>query len=54
MIKVYYGTRVEFVYLTLRKSRRSYFEKLIILLTPFTQEATRCIKISRQPIGGME
>jgi hypothetical protein len=54
MIKVYYGTRVEFVHPTSRKSRRLYFGKLIILLTPFNQEAKRCIKISRQPTGGME
>jgi hypothetical protein len=36
------------------KSRTSYFEKLMILLTLFIQEAIRCIKISRFPTGGME
>jgi hypothetical protein len=54
MTKEYYGTKEEFVYLTSRKSRTSYFEKLMILLTLFTREAIRCTKISRFPTGGME
>jgi hypothetical protein len=54
MTKECYGTKKEYVCPTLRKSRTSYFEKLIILLTLFTHEAIRCIKISMFPIGGME
>jgi hypothetical protein len=49
-----YDTMEEFVYPTSRKSRTSYFEKLMILLILFTPEAIRCIKISKFPTGGME
>jgi hypothetical protein len=44
----------ESMYPTSRKSRTSYFEKLMILLILFTLEAIRCIKISKFPTGGME
>jgi hypothetical protein len=54
MTKESYGTKEESVYPTSRKSRTSYFEKLMILLTLFTPEAIRCIKISRFPTGGLE
>jgi hypothetical protein len=39
----------ESMYPTSRKSRTSYFEKLMILLILFTLEAIRCIKISKFP-----
>jgi hypothetical protein len=39
MTKECYGTKEESVYPTSRKSRTSYFEKLMILLTLFTPEA---------------
>jgi hypothetical protein len=54
MTKECYGTKKEYVYPTSRKSRTSYFEKLMILLILFTPEAIRCIKISKFPTGGME
>jgi hypothetical protein len=54
MTKECYGTKEECVYLALRKSRTSFFKKLMILLILFTPEAIRCIKISRFPTGGME
>jgi hypothetical protein len=54
MTKECYGTKEESVYLTSRKSRTSYFKKLMILVILFTPEAIRCIKISKFPTGGME
>jgi hypothetical protein len=39
MIRECYGIEEGFVYLTSRRSRISYYEKLIILLTPYIQEA---------------
>jgi hypothetical protein len=54
MTKECYGTKEESVYLMSRKSRTSYFEKLMILLILFTPEAIRYIKTSRFPTGGME
>jgi hypothetical protein len=54
MTKECYGTKEEFVYPTSRKSRTSYFKKLMILLILFTPKAIRCIKISRFSIDGME
>jgi hypothetical protein len=54
MTKECYGTKEEFLYPTSRKSRTSYFKKLMILLILFTPKAIRCIKISRFSIDGME
>jgi hypothetical protein len=54
MTKECYGTKEESAYLMSRKSRTSYYEKLMILLILFTLKAIRCIKIPRFPIGGME
>jgi hypothetical protein len=54
MTKECYGIKEEFVHPISRKSRTSYFEKTMILLTLFIQEALRWIKISRFPTGGME
>jgi hypothetical protein len=54
MTKDYYGAKEGPVCPTSRKSRTSYFEKLMILLIPFTLKAIRCIKISKVPIGVME
>jgi hypothetical protein len=49
-----YGTKEEFVYPTSRKSRTSYFKKLMILLILFIPEVIRCIKISMFPTSDME
>jgi hypothetical protein len=54
MTKECYGTKEESMHPMSRKSRTLYFEKLMILLTLFTPEAIRCIKISKFPTGGME
>jgi hypothetical protein len=54
MTKESYGTKEEYVYPISRKSRTSYFERLMILLILFTLEAIRCIKISRFLIGGIK
>jgi hypothetical protein len=54
MTKECYGTKEESVYLMSRKSRISYFEKLMILIILFTPEEIRCISISKFPTGGME
>jgi hypothetical protein len=54
MTKECYGTKEEYVYPMSRKSRTSYFEKLMNLLILFTSKAIRCIKISEFPTGGME
>jgi hypothetical protein len=54
MTKESYGTKEESMYSTSRKSRTSYFEKLMILLILLTPEAIRCIKISKFPTSGME
>jgi hypothetical protein len=40
-----FGTSEGSVYRTIRKSRTSYYEKLIIQHIPFTLEEIRCIKI---------
>jgi hypothetical protein len=53
MTKECYGSNEESVYPMSRKSRTSYFEKLMIMLILFTPEAIIFIKISRFPTGGM-
>jgi hypothetical protein len=50
---VCFGTSEGSMCRTIRKSRASYYEKLIIQHIPFTPEEIRCIKISSFPTGGM-